>query len=326
MPRVGHHGHVEGERSSQHYPPCSPAPTVRGIIATVIDTAEITRFAPSPTGELHLGHAFAAFVAHDLARASGTGGRFLLRIEDLDTGRCRPEFTAAIRTDLRWLNLNWDGDPWYQSARLAAYRHALDVLEERELLYPCFCTRAEITAEIGLMAGAPQGPDGPAYPGTCRQLDPTVRARRLAGGAPHALRLDLARSLSALQSPGLEFAETGRGPAGETGLIPVCLAGVGDPVLGRKDVGVSYHLACVVDDAAQGVTLVSRGEDLFAATGIQRLLQSLLGLAAPRYHHHRLIRDATGRRLAKRDRDQTLAALRNAGVTAAEIRSRLALV
>lgn len=292
----------------------------------VSTAAEITRFAPSPTGALHLGHAYAALVAHDLARSSGAGGRYLLRIEDLDTGRCRPEFTAAIKTDLCWLDLNWDGGLWYQSARLAAYRDALGVLEERELLYPCFCTRAEIAAEIGQMAQAPQGPDGPAYPGTCRHLDPVLRARRLAAGAPHALRLDLARSLLVQESPGLDFAETGRGPAGETGLIAVSLAGIGDPVLGRKDVGVSYHLACVVDDAAQGVTLVSRGEDLFAATAIQRLLQSLLGLPVPRYHHHRLIRDATGRRLAKRDRDLTLAALRSAGVTPAEIRSRLALV
>ncbi|MCL4722585.1 MAG: tRNA glutamyl-Q(34) synthetase GluQRS, partial [Gammaproteobacteria bacterium] len=260
---------------------------------------DTTRFAPSPTGRLHLGHAFAAFVAHDLARARG--GLFRLRLEDLDAGRCRPVFAEAILADLRWLELAWDGDVWQQSARLPVYRQALATLASLNLLYPCFCTRGAIAAEVGRMAEAPQGPDGPLYPGTCRHLDPATRTLRLASGDTHALRLDVARSLALLDVDELVFTETGAGPAGERGLIRVPAAALGDPVLGRKDVGVSYHLACVVDDAAQGVTLVSRGEDLFAAAGIQRLLQALLGLPAPRYHHHRLIRDAHGRRLAKRD-------------------------
>lgn len=284
---------------------------------------ETTRFAPSPTGRLHLGHAFAALVAHDLARASG--GHFRLRLEDLDAGRSRPDFAEALLADLDWLNLRWDGAAWHQSARLPVYRQALAKLAGRDLLYPCFCSRGEIAAEVSRMAEAPQGPDGPNYPGTCRHLDAATRARRLARGDAHALRLDIARSLAAHGHDDLVFTETGTGPAGERGLIRVPVAALGDPVLGRKDVGVSYHLACVVDDAAQGVTLVSRGEDLYAATGLQRLLQSLLGLPAPRYHHHRLIRDAHGRRLAKRDQDETLGALRAAGATPGDIRARLGL-
>lgn len=282
---------------------------------------ETTRFAPSPTGALHLGHALAAITAHDLARAAG--GRFLLRIEDIDRARCRVEYEAAILEDLAWLGLSWDGAPLRQSERFAFYGAALDRLRERQLLYPCFCTRGEIAAELARMARAPHGPEGPVYPGTCRLLPEAERSARLSAGEACAWRLHVAASVSALDGAGLFFEESGRGPAGEHGRVRVQPDVSGDVVLARKDLGIAYHLAVVLDDHAQGVTLVSRGEDLFAATHVQRLLQALLGLPAPRYHHHRLVRDDSGRRLAKRDRDLTLAVLRAAGVGPAEIRARL---
>lgn len=282
---------------------------------------EVTRFAPSPTGCLHLGHALAAITAHDLARASG--GRFLLRFEDIDAARCRPQFESGILDDLAALGLAWDGPVLRQSARLGLYRSRLAALTEQGLTYPCFCTRGDIAAEIARMASAPHGPDGPLYPGTCRNLAPAERAARLASGAAHALRLDVAACMAALNARPLGFEETGRGPGGECGRIEVEPAIAGDIVLARKDVGVSYHLAVVIDDHEQGVTLVTRGEDLFAATHVQRLLQAVLGLAVPRYHHHRLVRDATGRRLAKRDESLTLSALRASGVTPAGIRAML---
>ncbi len=282
-----------------------------------------TRFAPSPTGPLHLGHALAAITAHDMARASG--GRFLLRIEDIDRARCRPEFEAAILEDLAWLGLAWDDPVMRQSGCLERYRHRLADLAGRGLTYPCFCTRGDIAAEIARMPSAPQGPAGPVYPGSCRAISPAERTRRTGAGEPHALRLESAACLAALGPTTLEFEEAGRGPAGETGLIRVDAAVFGDVVLGRKDVGVSYHLAVVLDDHEQGVTLVTRGEDLFAATHVQRLLQAVLGLDTPRYHHHRLLRDAAGRRLAKRDRDQELGALRAAGATPQSLRRMLEL-
>lgn len=278
----------------------------------------VTRFAPSPTGLLHLGHALAAITAHDLARRSG--GRFLLRIEDIDIGRCRPEFEAAIIEDLSWLGLSWDGPVLRQSEHLARYRARLAELSARSLTYPCFCTRAEIADEVARMPAAPQGPEGPLYPGTCRMLPAAERQARVAAGEVHAIRLDVAACLASLAGRTVSFEERGRGPGGEAGCITVDCAAFGDIVLGRKDVGVSYHLAVVLDDHEQGVSLVTRGEDLFAATHVQRLLQELLGLAAPAYHHHRLVRDASGRRLAKRDRDRTLAALRAAGASPAEVR------
>jgi glutamyl-Q tRNA(Asp) synthetase len=281
----------------------------------------VTRFAPSPTGLLHLGHALAAITAHDLARHSG--GRFLLRIEDIDTGRCRPEFAAAIIEDLSWLGLSWDGPVLRQSEHLARYRERLAELSARGLTYPCFCTRAEITAEVARMQTAPQGPEGPLYPGTCRVLSATQRQSRIAAGEVHAIRLDVAACVGSLAGRRILFRETGRGPGGETGDVAVDGTVFGDIVLGRKDVGVSYHLAVVVDDDEQGVSLVTRGEDLFAATHVQRLLQEVLGLAVPAYRHHRLVRDATGRRLAKRDRDRTLRALRAAGTSPASIRELL---
>lgn len=284
---------------------------------------ETTRFAPSPTGGLHLGHAYSAQLAHAAARSSG--GRFLLRIEDIDTGRCRPEYSTQIIDELQWLGLDWDGPVRYQSQRMAAYRSELASLAARGLTYPCFCTRSEIADEIARMQSAPQGPEGPLYPGTCRKLDERTRASRLAAGTPHAIRLDVTACLRTLTTAPDGFLETGRGPCGESGLIPPQPDALGDIVLGRRDVGVSYHLAVVIDDHDQGVTLVTRGEDLFAATHVQRLLQTVLGFSAPRYRHHPLIRDASGRRLAKRDQAQTLAALRASGVSPAEVWDRLRL-
>ena len=284
---------------------------------------DTTRFAPSPTGALHLGHAYAALLAHGAARE--TGGRFLIRMEDLDQGRCEARYETGILEDLAWLGLHGDGPVRRQSERLAAYRLALEALSAQGLVYPCFCTRGAIAREIAAMANAPQGPDGPLYPGTCRQLSPDERHVRLAAGDAHALRLDIGRAVERLHSTELRFEETGQGPAGESGPIVAQPGLLGDLVLGRKDFGVSYHLAVVVDDADQRVSLVTRGDDLFSAAHAQRLLQALLGLPAPRYRHHALILNAEGRRLAKRDHAQTLAELRARGVTPKEIRQQLGL-
>ncbi len=283
-------------------------------------TAEVTRFAPSPTGELHIGHALAARVAHDLARDSG--GRFLLRMEDIDSVRCRPEYEQGICDDLRWLGFQWDGDVLRQSEHLPRYRAHLDDLAEAGLTYPCFCTRGEIAAEIAAMGAAPHGPDGPRYPGTCRQLDRAKRRERLSRGDAFAIRFDVGAALARVGAT-LHFEETGRGPTGERGVIDADPRAGGDIVLGRKDLGVSYHLAVVLDDDRQGVTLVTRGDDLFSATPVQRLLQAVLGLRVPRYHHHLLLRDEAGRRLAKRDAARSLAALRAAGESAAAVLARL---
>jgi glutamyl-Q tRNA(Asp) synthetase len=284
---------------------------------------ETTRFAPSPTGGLHLGHAYAALLAHSAARASG--GRFLLRIEDIDAGRCRPEYTRRIIDELGWLGIDWDGPVRRQSDRMDDYRRVLAKLAEWGLTYPCFCTRRDIADEIARMQSAPQGPEGPLYPGTCRTLDAHTRSARLTAGEPHAIRLDISACLKALGAPLDGFLETGQGPCGEHGLIAPQPGLLGDIVLGRRDVGVSYHLAVVIDDHDQGITLVTRGEDLFAATHVQRLLQAVLGFRPPRYGHHALIRDASGRRLAKRDQAQTLAALRASGISPAALRERLRL-
>lgn len=276
----------------------------------------VTRFAPSPTGLLHLGHAHSALAGWRRARQGG--GRFLLRIEDIDPARCRPEFTAAILEDLAWLGLDWDGEVRVQSAHLAAYRTTLDSLATRGLLYPCFCTRADIAREIAASAAAPHlapiGPDGPLYPGTCRRLSRDAAAARIAAGEPHALRLDMARAL-ALAPPGLSFAEEGEGR------LACDPARFGDVVLARKDTPASYHLCVTHDDALQGVTLVTRGADLKPATDLHRLLQALMGWPEPAYAHHRLLTDAAGRRLAKRDRAATLRDLRAAGTTPAEARA-----
>ncbi|WP_254605255.1 tRNA glutamyl-Q(34) synthetase GluQRS, partial [Sphingomonas bacterium] len=237
--------------------------------------AVVSRFAPSPTGRLHLGHALSAIRAHDLARAP-SAGRFLLRIEDIDEGRCRPDHVAAILDDLTWLGLEWDGLV-FQSKRRALYAEALARLQARGLVYPCFCTRAGIAAS----SAAPHG-TAPVYPGTCRALSPAERTAR--AHEPHGWRLDMTAAVAITGPLAWHDATAGH--------ITADPAAQGDVVLARKDAGTSYHLAVTIDDAAQGVTDVVRGVDLFAATHIHRLLQALLGLPPPRYHHHRLLTDA----------------------------------
>ena len=256
----------------------------------------VTRFAPSPTGRLHLGHAYSALLAHDFARAEG--GTFLLRIEDIDPTRVRAAFVDGIFEDLLWLGLEWDGELLYQSERLDTYAEALDKLRGEGLLYPCFCTRAEIAAEIAASASAPQGPDGAVYPGTCRGLADADLAR------PHAWRLDVAKAMARAGPLYWMDCDT------EVKAEPEAF---GDVVLARKDAPASYHLAVTLDDAAQGVTDVVRGRDLFASTDVHRLLQALLGLPTPDYRHHALLADAQGNRLAKRHNAPTLADLRDGG-------------
>jgi len=259
----------------------------------------VSRFAPSPTGRLHLGHAYSAMKAHDLARERG--GRFLLRIEDIDAGRSREAHVHAIEEDLLWLGLGWDDAPVRQSARLGLYRAALDRLDALGLVYPCFCTRAEIAAS----AAAPHGSEGPLYPGTCRVLTPEERERRSAAHA-HCWRLDMAAAT----------ARTGplRWHDAAAGTVVAAPETLGDVVLARKDAPTSYHLAVTVDDADQGVTDVVRGVDLFDATHVHRLLQALLDLPTPRYHHHPLLTAPDGTRLAKRAGSPALADYRAAGI------------
>jgi glutamyl-Q tRNA(Asp) synthetase len=273
----------------------------------------VTRFAPSPTGYLHLGHVHAALFAWGAARLGG--GRFLLRIEDIDRGRARPEFEAAIFEDLEWLGLAWETPVRRQSEHFDDYAEALRRLADMGVLYPCFCTRAEIKAEIEASGGAPHlarmGPDGPVYPGTCRRLEPAERQRRIDKGEPHALRLDIARARRLTGE--LSWEDRGHGEIMATPEI------FGDVVLARKDVPASYHLAVTVDDALQGVTLVTRGEDLMPATHIHRLLQALLGLPTPHYHHHGLLTDEAGRRFAKRDKAATVRDLRATGYGAGDV-------
>jgi len=274
----------------------------------------ITRFAPSPTGLLHLGHAHSAL--DGWRRARSAGGRFLLRLEDIDPARCRSDHAAAILEDLAWLGLDWDGPVRVQSQHLPEYRASLDALAARGLLYPCFCTRAAIAQEVARAAQAPHDPDGtPLYPGTCRSLAATERARRIAAGEPFALRLDMEAAMRVVRHP-LMREEIGEGR------VRCAPARFGDVVLARKDAPASYHLCVTHDDAAQGVTLVTRGCDLLPATDLHRLLQALMHWPEPRYAHHALLRDATGRRLAKRDAALSLRALRQAGHTPAEVRAR----
>ena len=268
----------------------------------------VTRFAPSPTGYLHLGHAFAALMA------AQAGTHFHLRIEDLDQTRAREEFVAAIFEDLAWLGLVWEEPVLRQSMRFGAYRDALAMLTAEGLTYPCFCTRKEIAEEIAAAVNAPHGPDGPLYPGTCRHIPVEERTLRMNRGDAYALRLDAARA-SGRAGP-LSFIEHGQ----ELIVHPLLF---GDLVLARKDVPASYHLAVVVDDAFEGVTLVTRGEDLKPATHVQRLLQALLGVATPSYAHHRLILDENGKKFSKRDQAVTLRALREAGSSPGDIRARL---
>lgn len=259
----------------------------------------LTRFAPSPTGELHLGHAYSAVQAHQAARAAG--GRFLIRIDDIDGSRSREEYVAASLADLDWLGLDRDGDPVRQSDRLAHYAAALDTLRMRDLVYPCFCTRADIAASLS----APHGPSGAVYPGTCRNLPARERMRRMAV-EPHCWRLDMARAVA--ETGALFREETGQG------LRAADAAAHGDIVLARKDAPASYHLASTLDDAAMGITHVIRGADLIASTDVHRLLQALLDLPVPLYRHHALVCGPDGKRLAKRDAAASLASLRAAGV------------
>lgn len=265
-----------------------------------------TRFAPSPTGPLHLGHAFSTLTGWQRARAAG--GRFLIRIEDLDAGRCRPEWADAIFDDLAWLGLDWEAPVLRQSTRAQAYRAALDRLGAMGLTYACTCTRADIRAAVS----APQeGPDGTVYPGTCRGMGhPSAGA---------AVRLDMGAAMARLGA--VEFMDNGRHKRETAAMVD----GVGDVVLARRDGAAAYHLAVVVDDAAQGITEVVRGEDLFEATAIHVVLQRLLGLPTPTYHHHRLIRDESGKRLAKRDDARALATYRAEGATPADIRRMVGL-
>lgn len=274
-----------------------------------------TRFAPSPTGRLHLGHAYAALVAHDLARRDG--GRFLLRFEDIDHTRVRPEFYQEIEDDLAWLGIEWDDPPIRQSERLPHYQRALDKLRERGVLYPCFCTRRNINQEVARIANAPHGPEGTLYPGTCRSLSDLECEQRIAAGDSHAWRLDAGRAAEITGA--LTFDDN------RLGTHQVDPALLGDVVLARRDIATSYHLAVVVDDAAQQVTHVTRGEDLLASTHVHRMLQALLDLSEPRYLHHELVCDQSGQRLATRTEALSLAVLRESGLSPAKIRTRLPL-
>ena len=278
-----------------------------------------TRFAPSPTGPLHLGHAYSALLAHDMATAQG--GRFLLRIEDIDQTRARPEWEAQIYDDLHWLGLDWPRPVMRQSDRMAAYEAALDLLWSRRLLYPCTCSRRDIeNAASAPQEGVPlHGPDGMIYPGTCR----TSASR--SGPRPRGVTLRLDMALAVEGHAGLDFTETGVRP-GTVPVLPAALvAEVGDVVLARRDMGTSYHLSVVIDDADQAISHVVRGEDLFEATQIHVLLQALLDRPTPVYHHHRLIRDDQGKRLAKRDDARAISLYRREGMTPGEIRSLIGL-
>lgn len=298
----------------------------------------ITRFAPSPTGLLHLGHAYAALRAWLAAEhtRSVEPAEFVLRIEDLDRARCRPEFVQAIFEDLHWLGLRWREPVLHQSTRTEAYGEALSVLAARGLIYPCFCTRTgiasardadRIAADIALAGEAPHPSisAAPVYPGTCRQLSTIERQQRLARGDAHAWRLDAARAAQEPEGRQLEFIEEGETRADQAACIEVQPQLLGDIVLARKDLPAAYQLAVVVDDAFQHITLVTRGEDLQPATHVQRLLQALLALPTPRYAHHRLILDAQGRKFSKRDLSPTLRALRAEGCTPTALRERLGL-
>ncbi|TCL09282.1 glutamyl-Q tRNA(Asp) synthetase [Shimia isoporae] len=275
-----------------------------------------TRFAPSPTGPLHLGHAYSALLAHDMARAAG--GRFLLRIDDLDQSRARPEWEQQIYDDLAWLGLSWDEKPRRQSDHFDDYETVLDTLRARALTFECQCTRRDIEAAASApQEGAPLfGPDGRIYPGTCRAKD-------LSADEATCTRLNMARAAKDLYA---RFIETGPAFAGDHNLTQRDLTEtIGDVVLSRRNMAASYHLSVVLDDAATGVTHVVRGEDLFEATRIHVLLQTLLGLPVPRYHHHSLIRDGAGKRLAKRDDARAIAKFRDEGASPAEIREMVGL-
>jgi glutamyl-Q tRNA(Asp) synthetase len=274
----------------------------------------VTRFAPSPTGWLHLGHAYAALFAH--LEATRNRGRFLLRLEDLDVTRSRPEYERGIDEDLHWLGLTWEQPVMRQSQRFPAYAAALRKLQDLNLIYPCFCTRKEIQEEIARIGQAPHGPEGPIYPGTCKRLSPDEVALRLAENRDYALRLDLEKAL-AFAGANLRWEDL------DHGVFVADPTPLGDVVLTRKDTPASYHLAVVVDDAEQEITLVTRGEDLMPSAHLHRVLQALLDLPVPLWKHHRLITDEQGKRLAKRDDARSLRALRGLGWTPERVRSEL---
>jgi glutamyl-Q tRNA(Asp) synthetase len=291
-------------------------PSPAGNALALRTMIRVFRFAPSPNGDLHLGHAFSALT--DFALCRQAGGRFLLRMEDIDPQRCRPEYEARIREDLAWLGIAWEAPVRRQSEHMADYARAIEKLAALDLLYPSFMSRGEIAAMA--RPDGPRDPDGvPLYPGSEGAMNAVEAECRAAAGEPHVLRLRVAKAI-ALAGP-LSWQETGAGPAGEHGTIAADPSLWGDFVVARREVPTSYHLAVVVDDALQGVSHVVRGRDLFHATSAHVLLQRLLGLPTPVYHHHRLITDASGRKLAKSDRDTSLRALREGGVTADEVRA-----
>lgn len=299
-----------------------------GCDAAIIVTAmspPVFRFAPSPNGYLHLGHAYSALLNFDLARQSG--GTFLLRIEDIDATRCRPAFEAAICEDLAWLGIDWQTPVRRQSEHMDVYRAAIERLDRDGLIYPAFESRAEIALLVAAREAEgpwPRDPDGaPLYPGDGRHETDAARATKRAAGLPFALRLDMAAALGRVGP--LAWRENGVGPSGETGAVNAQPEAWGDVVMARKEIPTSYHVSVVVDDALQGVTDVVRGQDLFWATSVHRLLQELLDLPAPRYRHHGLVRDGGGDKLSKSARAPSLRALRAAGTTPAEIRQRVGL-
>jgi glutamyl-Q tRNA(Asp) synthetase len=280
----------------------------------------VFRFAPSPNGYLHLGHAFSALLNFELARERG--GRFLLRIEDIDATRCRPEFEAAIYEDIGWLGLSWESEVRRQSEHLSDFREAVEKLSGRGLIYPAFESRAEIArlvTEREVVAPWPRDPDGaPLYPGAAKSFSTRARRQLTEQGLPYALRLDMAAACA--QAPDLSWVEHGEGPDGETGTVAARPQAWGDVILARKETPTSYHLSVVIDDALQGVTDVVRGQDLFWSTGVHRLLQTLLGIPQPSYRHHRLIRDDAGHKLSKSTKATALRELRGQGATPADIR------
>ncbi|HVV63143.1 MAG TPA: tRNA glutamyl-Q(34) synthetase GluQRS [Pseudolabrys sp.] len=276
----------------------------------------VFRFAPSPNGYLHLGHAYSALLNAEMARAAG--GKLLLRIEDIDASRCRPEYETAIYEDLAWLGIDWEKPVRRQSEHFDAYRAALANLDAQGLIYPSFESRAEI-ARLAERQDWPRDPDGALlYPGTAKTLSSEERKRRIDAGDPYSLRLDMNAAI--VQARALTWKETGAGPSGETGTVKADLAVWGDVIVARKDTPTSYHLAVVVDDALQGISHVVRGQDLFYATSVHRLLQTLLNLPQPVYHHHRLILDADGRKLSKSSLSTGLRELRAQGASPAMIR------
>jgi len=280
----------------------------------------VFRFAPSPNGHLHLGHALSALLNFDMARAAG--GRLLLRMEDIDTTRCRPEFEAGIMEDLAWLGIEWEQPVRRQSEHFGEYRAALGKLAALHLTFPSFESRAEIAHMVGdrdVRERWPRDPDGvPLYPGAARQLKEPDRQARIERGDAYAIRLDMARAME--WTGPLRWSETGAGPSGESGNIAAEPAAWGDVIVGRKETPTTYHLAVVIDDALQGVTHVVRGQDLFWSTSVHRVLQALLDLPAPSYHHHRLILDADGKKLSKSTQATGLRELRGQGLTPADIR------